>query len=220
VPDTANEDTQAAGQPDASTNDDTAAEQALATAMQQPDGEQQPESRDDSKQQPRGQQSGGSKDPWADPEAARREIEKVRKEAASWRTKYREAEPQLTEYQKYLDSQKTELERAQEEAQRSREELAQTRTMNARLMAAATYNLPPDLIDLLGSGSEEEIDARAKLLAERLATATPPPADPESEKRAQPVQTRPVESLTAGGKPADEKPQDMNAILRAMAGRT
>lgn len=220
MPDTASEDTQTAGQSDASSNDDTTAEQAPTTATQR-DPEQRVESQDDSKTPQRvQQQTGGAKDPWADPEVARREIEKVRKEAASWRTKYREAEPQLTEYQKYLDSQKTELERAQEEAQRSREELAQTRTANARLMAAATYNLPPDLIELLGSGSEEEIDARAKLLSERLAAAAPPSADPEPEKRAHPAQTRPVESLTAGAKPADDKPTDMNAVLRAMAGRT
>lgn len=218
MPDTANEETQAAGQPDASA-DDTAAEQMLADAMQQPE-QQADGSRDDQKPQQQGaQQSNGSKDPWADPEAARKEIEKLRKEAAGWRTKYRDAEPQLTEYQKYLDSQKSELERAQEAAQRYEQELLATRTANARLMAAATYNLPPDLIELLGGGTEEEIDARAKLLAERLAAVAPPSAPAEPERKV-PAPTRPVESLTAGAKPANDKPADMDSILRAWAGRT
>ena len=85
---------------------------------------------------------------------------------------------------------------------------------NARLMAAATHNIPAELIDLLGAGTEDEIDARARLLAERL---TAPPAPPAAER---PASTRPVESLTAGGRPADDPPPlDMDAYLRRMAGR-
>lgn len=218
MPDTASEETQAAGQPDANA-DDIAAEQMLADAMRQPEADKAGRSQDDPKpQQPPQQAGGANKDPWADPEAARKEIEKLRKEAAGWRTKYRDAEPQLTEYQKYLDSQKTELQKAQESAQQFKQELLETRTTNARLMAAATHNLPPELIDLLGTGTEEEIDARAKLLAEKLSAASPP-ASVEPERRP-PAQTRPVESLTAGAKPADEKPADMDAVLRAWAGRT
>lgn len=214
--DTANEETQAAGQPDASA-DETTAEQMLADAMQQPE-QQSGGSQDDSKP-PQGQeQSNGSKGPWADPEAARKEIEKLRKEAAGWRTKYREAEPQLSEYQKYLDSQKTEQQKLAEAKESAERELAGLRSANARLMAAATHNLPPDLIDLLGDGTEEQIDERARLLAEKLAAAAPPaPAEPE---RKPPAQTRPVESLTAGAKPANDKPADMDSILRAWAGRT
>ena len=218
--DTAN-DEQAAGQPDDASNDDNAAEHALADAMRQPEQEQQGSgSQDDPKaQQQRDGKQGGSKDPWADPDKARREIEKLRRENADWRTKYRKAEPQLTEYQKFLDSQKSELERAQEAAQKYERELAETRTMNARLMAAATHNLPPELIDLLGTGTEEEIDARAALLAEKLTAAMPAPAQAEPERRS-PAQTRPVESLTAGAKPANERPTDMDTILRGWAGRT
>lgn len=218
MPDTADE-TQAAGQSDASTNDDIAAEQALATAMRQPDDDQRIEPKDDSKPQTQGQQqSNGNKDPWAEPEVARREIEKLRKEAAGWRTKYRDAEPQLSEYQKYLDSQKTEQQRLQEAKDAAERELTDLRSANARLMAAATHNLPPELIDLLGTGTEEEIDARAQLLAEKLAAAAPPPG-PEPERKA-PAPTRPVESLTAGGQPANAEPMDMDTVLRSWTGRT
>lgn len=216
------DDTQAAGQPDATADNDDAAQLLLADAAAQPDTQQAGQgSQDDSKAQPqpKGQQSGGSKDPWADPEAARKEIEKLRREAAGYRTKYNEAKPQLDEYQKYLDSQKSEQERLQEAKAAAERELTDLRSANARLMAAATHNLPPELIDLLGTGTEEEIDARAALLAEKLAAAAPPPAPAEPERKP-PAQTRPVESLTAGAKPATERPADMDAILRGMAGRT
>lgn len=213
--DTANDDTQAAGQPDASA-DDTAAEQILAAAMRQPEQEQANRSQDDQKPQPRAQQqNGGSGDPWANPEVARREIERLRKEAAGYRTKLRDAEPQLAEYQKYLDSQKTEQQKLAEAKDAAERELADLRSANARLMAAATHNLPPELIDLLGTGTEEEIAARAKLLADRLAAASPAPMAKEP-----PAPTRPVESLTPGAKPAGQKATDMDAVLRAMAGRT
>lgn len=218
--DTAN-DTQAAGQPDATADNDDAAQQLLADAVSQPDTQPADQgSQDDSKaqQQPKGSQNGGSKDPWADPDVARKEIEKLRREAAGYRTKYNEAKPQLDEYQKYLDSQKTEQQRLQEAKEAAERELTDLRSANARLMAAATHNLPPELIDLLGSGTEEEIDARAQLLAEKLAAAAPPPA-PEPERKA-PTPTRPVESLTAGGQPADARPTDMDTVLRTWAGRT
>ena len=185
--------TQAAGQPD----EDPAAQQALADALAQPeppDGEEQ-----------------APTDPWADPESARKEIDKLRREAAGYRTKLRDAEPQVAEYKKYLDSQKTEQQKLAEAKAAAEKDLADLRSANARLMAAATHEIPVELIDLLGTGTEEEIDARAKLLAERL--TAPPPIE-------RPASTRPVESLTAGGQPADDPPPlDMDAYLRRMAGR-
>lgn len=134
----------------------------------------------------------------------------------------REAEKRLkdleTQLQQYEDAQKTELQKAQEAAQKYQQELTATRVANARLMAAATHNLPPDAIDLLGDGTDEEIDARAKRLAEMI-TAAAAPASAESAKPT-PAPTRPVESLVPGAKPASEQPDDMNAVLRRMAGRT
>lgn len=136
----------------------------------------------------------------------------------------REAEKQLTEMraalQQYEDAQKTELQKAQEQAKQYQQELTTTRVANARLMAAATYNIPADLIDLLGDGTDEEIDARAKQLADyrdTLAASTVQPA-PEPPKAA-PASTRPVESLTPGGKPASAEAEDPNTWLRRMAGR-
>lgn len=133
----------------------------------------------------------------------------------------RDAEKKLTDMasrlQQYEDRDKTELQKALERAEAAEKGVSSMRVANARLMAAAVHNLPPDLIDLLGGGTDEEIDARAKLLAEKLAAAAPPPAP---VKEPAPARTRPVESLTPGGTPANKGAEDMDAVLRAMAGRT
>ncbi|MFJ7895880.1 hypothetical protein [Streptomyces anthocyanicus] len=188
--------TQAAGQPDASTTD----------AAQQPDAQPGSGTQDTSA----GQQPQGA-DPWADPDAARKEIEKLRRESASWRTKYREAEPQLTEYQQWQESQKTEQQKLHDAKEAAERELGDLRATNTRLMAAATHNIPPDLIDLLGSGSDDEINARAEMLAERLKASAPTPS---------PTSQRPVEALTPGAATASgAATTSPDEWIRRMAGR-
>lgn len=118
-----------------------------------------------------------------------------------------------TAAQKYAEieeAQKTEIQKAAERAQSYEKQLNEVRATNARLLAAATYNIPPDLIDLLGSGADEEINARAEMLAERLKATAPAPA---------PASQRPVESLTPGAAPASAAPQSPDAWIRALAGR-
>lgn len=115
-------------------------------------------------------------------------------------------------YQEFQDQQKSELQRANERAQSVEQKLADLQSTNARLMAAATHNIPPDLIDLLGSGSDEEINARAEVLAERLKATSPPPAA---------TQHRPVESLTPGAATASGSAEATpDQWIRRMAGRT
>lgn len=110
------------------------------------------------------------------------------------------------------EAQKTELQRATDRAGGLEKQLADLQSANARLLAAATYNIPPDLIELLGSGSEEEISARAEALAERLKAAVPPPAPAAAPQR-------PVESLTPGAAPASSAPATPDDWIRRMAGR-
>jgi hypothetical protein len=115
-------------------------------------------------------------------------------------------------YQEFQDTQKSELQRANERAQSFEQKLADLQSTNARLMAAATHNIPPDLIDLLGSGSDEEINARAEALAERLKATSPPPAA---------TQHRPVEALTPGAATASGSAEATpDQWIRRMAGRT
>lgn len=126
----------------------------------------------------------------------------------------RDAERQLGELQARLqefeDRDKTELQKAIERAEAAEKGASGMRSANARLMAAATHNIPPDLIDFLGSGTDEEINARAEALAERLKAATPP---------APPASQRPVESLTPGAAPSSAATADPDAWIRRMAGR-
>ncbi|MFD7705708.1 hypothetical protein [Streptomyces sp. NPDC059786] len=109
-------------------------------------------------------------------------------------------------YQEFEDTQKSELQRATERAQGFEQQLADLRATNTRLMAAATHNIPPDLIDLLGSGTDEEINVRAETLAERLKATAPAPQ-------------RPVESLTPGAAPASSGPVDADSWIRKLSGR-
>lgn len=54
---------------------------------------------------------GGKTDPWADPDAARKEIEKLRKEAAKYRTAARDLEPLAKKARDAEEAQKSETER-------------------------------------------------------------------------------------------------------------
>lgn len=113
-------------------------------------------------------------------------------------------------YGEFEETQKSEIQKATDRAQTFEQQLADERAQNARLLAAATHNIPPELIELLGSGTAEQIGARAEVLAERLKAATPP---------APPVSQRPVESLTPGAAPPSAAPADADAWIRKMAGR-
>lgn len=158
----------------------------------------------------------GAADPWADPDAARKEIEKLRRQAAGYRTKLREAEPKLNEYQQWLDSQKTEQQKLAEQLAEVQRERDEARLGHARLMAAAAHNIPADLIDRIAGTTSEEIDEAAKVLAESIERLVA-----ERQQAAQPRagRTRPVESLTPGAAPSGDEPLDVNALLRARLGR-
>lgn len=64
----------------------------------------------------------------------------------------------------------------------------------ARERSARRHGLDDDLIELLGTGTDEQIEARAKTLAERIGAAASTPAAP--------VPRRPVENLRGGGDPS------------------
>ncbi|MFE4857376.1 hypothetical protein [Streptomyces sp. NPDC056670] len=115
-------------------------------------------------------------------------------------------------YQDAQDAQKSEIQRANERAQTYEQQLADMRAQNARLLAAATHNIPADLIDLLGAGTDEEIAARAEVLAERLKAAQP---------AVNPAMQRPVEALTPGAAPASSSAAvTPDQWIRRLSGRT
>ncbi|MFD9276927.1 hypothetical protein ACFWD7_06490 [Streptomyces mirabilis] len=115
-------------------------------------------------------------------------------------------------YSEFEDAQKSEMQKANERAQTFEQQLADERAQNARLLAAATHNIPPELIELLGGGTSDEINSRAQVLAERLKAAAPTPA---------PASSRPVESLTPGAAPASSAgAATPDQWIRSLAGRS
>lgn len=87
-------------------------------------------------------------DPWADPAAARREIEKLRKESAGWRTKYQETRPLAQKAQELEDAQKSEQERLTEQLSAAEQRIQQFRQRAVRsevkALAAAEFADPED----------------------------------------------------------------------------
>ncbi|MFC9285375.1 hypothetical protein [Streptomyces sp. NPDC057052] len=87
-------------------------------------------------------------DPWADPETARKEIEKLRKESAGYRTKAKELEPLARKAKELEDAQKSEQERLTEQltAAESRIKAVQQRAVRSevRALAAAQFADPDD----------------------------------------------------------------------------
>ncbi|OKH91497.1 hypothetical protein [Streptomyces uncialis] len=87
-------------------------------------------------------------DPWADPETARREIEKLRKESAKYRTSAKELEPLAAKARELEEAQKSEQERLSEQLTAAEERAAKAvRTAVAskvEALASADFADPED----------------------------------------------------------------------------
>lgn len=101
----------------------------------------------------------------------------------------------------------SDLERTQAELAAAVRERDEARADHSRIMAAATHNVPVELIDHLGSGTDEEIndraelfaqviDARARELAEEIV------AQQNGSRNGSAPAARPVESLRPGSSPS------------------
>lgn len=109
-------------------------------------------------------------DPWAAPEAARSEIEKLRRENATWRTKVRDLEPLAKRAQEQDEATKSEVQRALDRAAQA-EQAAQAAQLDAaRLRAATVHGLTEAQAKRLVGSTPEELDADAKEFAKELAS--------------------------------------------------
>ena len=95
-------------------------------------------------------------------------------------------------------------------------EAAALRSEVSRLRIAARYGIGEDDLDLLGSGDEDEIEARAKRVSELSAAAAAASAAPAAPT-APPAGRRPVEALRPGATPAD-LPLNGDPIVDALKG--
>lgn len=108
-----------------------------------------------------------------------------------------EQQQQLAEYDRLVEASKSEEQRREEAIARATREAETARAEALRYKAAATYGISADHFDLLGSGTEEEITARAEKLASLIAAQQAPVTPP-----AAPPQSRPVEQLRPGATPS------------------
>jgi hypothetical protein len=138
--------------------------------------------------------------------------DRLRKEQAKFGD-YGDLKRKAAEFDKHAEAQKTETQKLSDRLAASEKAMQEKDTALARMSAAATYSIPPDLTDMLGSGTPEEIDARAKLLAEKLKPGNTPAAST-------PAFGRPVESLKPGAAPGNSaQKDDPDTWLRRAAGR-
>lgn len=100
----------------------------------------------------------------------------------------------------FEDRDKSESQRLTEERDALKAERDTARVEATRLRLGLRYKLGEDDLDFLGSGSDEEMESRAKRLSERV--AAPP--------------TRGAVDQGVRGESASSKP-DMNALIRAAA---
>jgi hypothetical protein len=143
-----------------------------------------------------------------DPEALAAELDKWRKEARKWEGRAKTNSEAATKLQEIENANKTELQKAQD-AQREAEERAATAVAtHARVMAAAAHNLPVELIDHLGAGTDQEINERAELFAKVINDRAATIAEQLVTERlaggrnGQQMGARPIESLRPGSQPS------------------
>lgn len=138
-------------------------------------------------------------DPNTLPQWARDAITKANREAANYRTQVNELKPRADQFSQLEEASKSEAQRLAEAAETARRDADTARAEAIRYKAAATHGIPADHFDLLGSGTEEEISARAEKLAQLLAAS----AAPQQQPPASAPPTRPVEQLRPGATPTE-----------------
>lgn len=105
---------------------------------------------------------GAHADPWADPDAARKEIEKLRRESASYRTKVRDLEPLAAKARELEDAKKSEAERLTEQLAGERDRAAKALhtavSSKVEALAAKAFADPEDAAGALDLTSYVDAD--------------------------------------------------------------
>lgn len=135
------------------------------------------------------------------PQWARDAITKAIKEAANYRTQVAEMKPRADQFASLEEASKSEAQRLSEAAETAKRDADTARAEAVRYKAAATHGISVDHFDLLGSGTEEEVSARAEKIAALISAQAqiPPAAAPKA---------RPVEQLRPGATPGEPETED------------
>lgn len=172
---------------------------------------------------PESQEPEGTGDPELTPEEMASALKDWKTRARQWETRSKgnaEAARELAEMKR---AQMTESERTQAELAEARQERDEARADHSRIMAAAAHDLPIEMIDDLGTGTDEEINERAERWAGLIETRAQEIAqvlvkdmieNPQG-RNGSPLGARPVESMRAGSAPSNGAPSsDPNAWFR------
>lgn len=134
-----------------------------------------------------------------DEEKKREHLQKLRSENKALRERLKAAEPLVKAAQEAEEATKSEVQKAVERAEKAERQAAEQITHTKRLELGLRHGIPADRVSLIGSGSDEEMEANAAHLGELYAT---------SAKTAPPPSDRPVEGLRPGASPEPPKPVD------------
>ena len=108
-----------------------------------------------------------------------------------------ELKPKAEQFTKLEEASKSEAQRLAEAAEAAKRDTESARSEAIRYKAAATHGISAEHFDLLGSGTEEEITARA----EKIATLLAEKAKAQTSPTGAPIPTRPVEQMRPGATP-------------------
>ena len=119
------------------------------------------------------------------------------------------------------DRDKTEQQRAADALAKAQREAAEAQAETVRYKAAATHGITGDDIDLIGSGDEETVMARAERLGQLLAESRELAALREQTNHTRAPSGRPVPNLRPGATPVDVdvKPSQMDEVAQLVAAR-
>lgn len=151
-------------------------------------------------------------EPEPSPETFDREyVEKLRKEAATYRTKLKELEPIAQKAKELEDAQKSEAEKMTERLTTAERRAQEAELALLRTQVAVAKGLTPTQAKRLSGATQEELEADADDLLESFK----PSEDPVQRDG------KPKENLRPGGDPDDDDIDDPEAIAdRILARRT
>lgn len=127
------------------------------------------------------------------------------------KAQYSDAQKKAAEYDKLIESQKSESQRQQEALEAANNAAKQAQADAVRFKAAAKYGIGEDFFDMLGGGTEDEVFARAEKLGNTLkqaGQASELQQQLDALSKGAPTRT-PVANLRPGATPADQQvPED------------
>lgn len=134
-----------------------------------------------------------------DPQRAWQRQQRIAEDLKQAQHERDKAKAKIAEHEQAQLSEQEKLQARLAEAETQREA---ARSEALRFRIAAEHGITPEDIDLLGTGTEDEMTAKAKRLVALYAAQQPPPTP------GPPTPRRPVEQLRPGATPTDHQSED------------